>query len=134
ASAAANGAISFTGTGSLVASGTGNRTLTLAGASTGNNTLTSVIPNPSSGSTSLTKAGAGTWVLGGANSFSGPVTISQGILSIATIANGGANSTLGASAASTAVMLGGNGTTGTLQFTGASGSSNRTFTLATGGT
>ena len=83
ASAAANAALNFTGTGSLAAGTTGGRTLTLTGGSTGANTLTSVIANPTtSGATALTKSGAGTWVLGGANTYAGATTITAGTLAL----------------------------------------------------
>jgi fibronectin-binding autotransporter adhesin len=80
ASASANGALNFTGTGSLVASGTGDRTLTLTGSSTGNNTMTSVIANPSSGTTTLNKTGVGTWVLAGTNLYTGGTNVNGGTL------------------------------------------------------
>ncbi len=119
ASATANGALNFTGTGSLVASGTGNRTLTLTGSSTGSNTLTSVIANPSSGATSLTKSGVGTWVVGGANTYTGATLVSDGTLSVSTVATGSAAQSLGAG---TVVNLGvGNTSSGILKYTGAAG-------------
>jgi fibronectin-binding autotransporter adhesin len=83
ASASANAALSFTGTGALVASGTGNRTLTLTGSSTGGNSLASVIPNPSSGVTSLKKSGEGSWKLSAANTFTGATSIENGTLEAA---------------------------------------------------
>ncbi len=78
ASAAANGALTLTGT--AAASGTGNRTLTLTGTSTGLNTMRSVIANPSSGATSVTKSGAGKWVLSGSNTYTGATLVSNGTL------------------------------------------------------
>ncbi len=49
------------------------------------------------GSGSLTKCGPGGLVLGNpSNSFTGPVTVSQGTIAVASVANGGANSPLGA--------------------------------------
>ncbi|MCE9589610.1 MAG: autotransporter-associated beta strand repeat-containing protein, partial [Planctomycetes bacterium] len=82
----------------------------------------------------LTKTGAGTMVLANsASSFSGAVTVSAGTVSIPSIANGAVNSPLGSSAAATAVSLGSSGNTGTIQFNGGTGSSDRTFSLVTGG-
>ncbi|MEO8614727.1 MAG: autotransporter-associated beta strand repeat-containing protein [Luteolibacter sp.] len=110
ASAAANAAITFSGTGgALVASGTGNRTLTLTGASTGANTMTSVIANPSSGATALTKSGAGTWVVGGVNTYTGTTTISAGTLRVNSPGSLAAGSAVTVDGTST---LGGNGTIG----------------------
>lgn len=84
ASASANGVLAFTNTGSLVASGTGNRTLTLTGTSTGANSLAAAIANPSSGTLSVTKSGLGTWQLSGsaANTYTGLTTVSQGELDL----------------------------------------------------
>lgn len=56
--------------------GTGAFGLTLDGASTTNGTMSGAISTP----TSLTKNGAGTWTLSGANSYTGATTISSGIL------------------------------------------------------
>jgi fibronectin-binding autotransporter adhesin len=82
--------------------------------------------------TGLTKAGAGTLSLTGANTFSGTLTVSNGTLSIATINNASSNGTLGNSAS--AVLLGSSGTTGTLEYTGATASTTRPFSAAAGGT
>jgi autotransporter-associated beta strand protein len=73
------------------------------------------------------KLGNGTLVFSGNHSYTGATTISAGTLSIANIANGGSASGLGnsTSAAANLVLNG-----GTLNFTGASASSNRSFTLA----
>ena len=114
-------------------SGSGN--ILLSGASTtavfnqnGNSSYSGVI----AGAGRFTKGGSGTLEFSGANSFSGLLTVANGALSIATINNASTDGTLGNSAA--AVALGGSGTTGTLLYTGGTASSNKTFTLATGGT
>jgi len=75
----------------------------------------------------LNKLGNGTLVFSGNHSYTGATTISAGTLSIANIANGGTASGLGnsTSAAANLVLNG-----GTLNYTGASASSNRSFTLA----
>ncbi len=86
--ASGTGALNFTNTGSLVASGMGARTLTLTGSNTGANTLAPIIVDGTMGSaTSLAKAGLGTWVLTGANTYTGGTTVNAGILTSA-VANG----------------------------------------------
>ncbi len=82
------------------------------------------------GSTSLTKSGSGTLVLTGANSHTGVTTISGGVLSVSTLGNGGVAGNLGAASnASSNLVLNG----GTLRYTGATASSDRGFTLQSGG-
>ena len=75
----AAGTMSFTGAGSIAFGNTNAHTLNLTGTNTGANTLASVIGD-NTGATSLNKSGAGTWVLGGANTYSGDTTIAAGIL------------------------------------------------------
>jgi autotransporter-associated beta strand protein len=83
----------------------------------------------------LTKTGAGLLTLSSnASTYAGQLSIQQGTLSIASINNVSANGTLGNSNALLPVILGSSGNTGTLRYTAASGSSNKTFTLAAGGT
>ena len=53
-------------------SGSGNATLPLPGSNSGTNTLAQTINDgASSGTTTLTKSGAGAWLLSGTNTFSG---------------------------------------------------------------
>ncbi|MGK6353839.1 autotransporter-associated beta strand repeat-containing protein [Sphingomonas sp. DT-207] len=80
----------------------------------------------------LTKIGDGTLTLTNAGSdYTGITTISDGTLAISSIGNGGGASTLGASsAASTNLVL---QTGGELEYTGGTASTNRGFTLGTGG-
>ena len=78
------------------------------------------------GTTGLTVSGGGKVTLGTLNSFTGAVALNAGITSVAVVANGGANSPLGAG---TGLAFGG----GTLEFTGASGGTDRTLTLNAGG-
>ena len=68
--------------------------------------------------------------MSGANSYTGATTVSQGTLSVNTIANGGVASAIGAStsASSNLVIQG-----ATLQYTGASATSDRGFTIETNG-
>lgn len=73
----------------------------------------------------IIKTGAGTATLSGDNTYGGSTTISGGVLSTPTIANGGANSGIGASSElATNLILNG----GTLQYTGATATTNRAIT------
>src|SRR5438105_4986810 len=105
----------------------GANTLTLKGSSSGTGTISSLI----SGTGSIIKSGTGTWTLSSVNTYTGATTISGGVLSIGLIGNGGVSSGLGQStnAAANLVFDG-----GTLQYTGASVSTDRNFTINTGKT
>jgi autotransporter-associated beta strand protein len=92
--------------------------------------ITSSGANLIGGSGGFTKSGNSTLTLaGGVNTYSGPTTVNGGALSVGALANGGAASDIGAasSAAGNLVLNG-----GTLNYTGAGGSSDRLFTLGTG--
>jgi|GEM_PF-2676822 len=79
-----------------------------------------------SGHNGLLKAGPGTAQLGGVNTFTGPVTISGGALSVPQVTNGGVPGTLGASTSAAAnITIGG----GTLRYTGDSATVDRGFTI-----
>ena len=109
------------------------RTLTLTGANTDNNTLAAIIPNGTgTGLTSLSKTGAGTWLLSGiASTYTGVTTVTGGgVLKVNLLANGGAVSSIGQStnAAANLVIDG-----STLSYVGTTAAtSNRAFTI--GGT
>ncbi len=60
---------------------TGTHTLTLTGANTGANTLAAAVGD-STAATTLIKSGAGTWVLVGANSYTGSTTVNGGTLKV----------------------------------------------------
>ena len=118
------GALIFTGT--FANAGSGAKTLTLGGTSTNNNEIQSILGN-GSGTLSVTKTNAATWLLSGLNTYTGATTISQGILSINTIADGGISSAIGAG---TIINIGSGVQTGTLAYSGAAASTNRTLNLA----
>lgn len=62
------------------------RTLTLTGTNTNANTLAGILQDSSATGTgvlSVTKAGAGTWVLSGAHTYTGPTEVSAGTLALA---------------------------------------------------
>ena len=80
----------------------------------------------------LTKSGTGVLNLTGSNTFAGQLTVANGVLNVGSINNASANGVLGNNASS--VILGGTGTTGTLEYTGGNTNSNKPLTMATGGT
>jgi fibronectin-binding autotransporter adhesin len=78
------GIINASGTGlfkitqNLSTSGSGVKTLTLSGSGSGE--FAGAIGNSAGGNTALTKSGAGTWTLSGANNYSGGTLVSAGTL------------------------------------------------------
>ena len=77
----------------------------------------------------LSKTTGGTVTLSGVNTYTGVTTISAGVLSVGTIGNGGVAGNLGqANNAAANLVLGG----GTLQYTGATATTDRNFTLTAG--
>ena len=86
-----------------------NRTLTLGGTNTGLNTISGAIVNNNDASAkiALTKTGAGTWVLDGANTYTGVTTVEGGKLVVDGSTAAGSAVTVNAGA-----ILGGSGTIG----------------------
>ncbi len=78
------------------------------------------------GSGTLTKTTGGTVTMSGVNTYTGRTTITAGILSVSTIGDGGVAGNLGAASNAAANLVFGGGT---LQYTGATASSNRSYTL-----
>ncbi len=78
-----------------------------------------------SGTTPFVKNGAAKLTLSSPNSFTGPITLNAGTTSVPTVENSGVNGPLGGG---TGVNLAG----GTLEFTGAAGSTNRAINLTAG--
>ncbi len=84
------------------------------------------------GAVTMTKTTAGTVVLSGVNTYSGVTTITAGVLSVGTIGNGGVSGNLGAAAVAVGnIVL---NSTGVLQYTGSTASTNRGFTLTAAAT
>ena len=79
-----------------------------------------------SGVATFTKNGTGKVTINNTNSLTGALTLNAGTVSVASVANSGANSPLGAG---TGMTMNG----GTLEFTGANGSTDRAFMLNAGG-
>ena len=107
--ASGSGAVTFAGNGSGAANaiantGTSARTLTLTGTNTGTNTLAPILAD-NTGATSLTKSGAGLWQLTGANTYTGPTTVTAGVLKAGVASVAG---TSGAFGKNSAVSLGNN--------------------------
>lgn len=124
------GAFNQTVTGGTITGTQGGGELGIQQNSTGNFTLGSQIVD-NGGSIGFTKSGTGLVTLSsGNNLYTGATTVSQGILSVGTIGNGGVGSSLGAStAAPSNLILAG----GTLRYTGATTSTDRGFTIAKSG-
>lgn len=94
-SATAAAVVNFSGTGAIGFNGqSGARNFTLTGTNTGANILAGVLGD-NGGSTTLTKSGAGLWVLTGENTYSGMTTITAGTLRVG---NGGTTGSLGTGA------------------------------------
>ena len=105
--ASGTGRVQFTNPGNIVYGTTNQtRTFTLTGTNPLDNTLASVLNNNGSGAVSVTKTGAGTWVLSANSAYTGATTITGGILKLGS-AGSGANTPLGTTAGATTVSGGG---------------------------
>jgi fibronectin-binding autotransporter adhesin len=104
------GAVTYGSAGGTNAiAGASFRTLTLGGASTAANTISSILANGTGGEVlSLVKANAGTWVLGGDNTYTGTTAVLAGTL----VVNGNQSGGFGAISVATNATLGGSGTMG----------------------
>jgi fibronectin-binding autotransporter adhesin len=101
--------------------------LTLGGVNTGTNTISGIIGNGgATGLVNLTKTGGGTWILSGANTYSGGTTVNGGTLLV--------DLSTGSLASSSALTLGGGNFTvrGASSGTSAQTLGNLTLTSATG--
>ncbi len=79
-----SGALNFTSTATLGAASTNTaQTLILGGTNTGNNSFSQQLSNNGTGVVSLTKEGAGKWVLANTtNNYTGATTVNNGILEV----------------------------------------------------
>ncbi|MEX1049361.1 MAG: autotransporter-associated beta strand repeat-containing protein [Akkermansiaceae bacterium] len=125
-----NGTLRYTG-----ATASTLRAFTLTAGATGTFDITTnnlTISGAAANTTgALTKIGAGTLTLSGANGYTGTTTISGGVLSVATIGNGDVAGNLGQASNAAANLVLNNGT---LKYTGATASTDRAFTLTAGAT
>jgi autotransporter-associated beta strand protein len=96
------GALKFTS--DLTATGNGAKTLTLQGSTSGTGELGGVVPNSGGGNTALAKAGTGTWILSGNNTYSGATAINGGTLWV-----NGTHGGAGAWTVASGATLGGSG-------------------------
>ena len=129
--AATANTLSFTSSDSIINGGSGNRSFSLGGTNTGNNLFAQSIDNAASGVTTFSKGGAGRWILSNPNnSYTGSTTLAGGFLHVSKLADGGENSSIGASsnAAANLVFNGGE-----LTYTGATDSTDRLMTFAASG-
>lgn len=113
-------------TSGFTATGAGAKTVTLQGSSSGTGEISGTIVNSSS-ATSVTKSGSGTWVLSGANTYTGVTNVAGGVLSTSLLANGGSASGIGQSSNGAGNLLLGNGAT--IRYTGGATSTDRLFTI-----
>ncbi|MES2476398.1 MAG: autotransporter-associated beta strand repeat-containing protein [Verrucomicrobiota bacterium] len=94
-------------------------------------TYADAIDNAGSSVVGFKKLGGNTLVLTATNNYTGGTEIKGGTLSVASIADGGTASSIGASSADSANLAMNNG--GTLRYTGTSTTTNRGYTVGVGG-
>jgi autotransporter-associated beta strand protein len=123
----------LTFTSDTAATGMGAKSLTLAGR---NNvlagTLSGVIADGASATISVIKSDTSLWNLTNTgNTFTGAVTVNQGVLAVSTINAGGSASSIGKGAAIN--FNGSSSGSGSLRITGAGGTTDRTVTIVNNG-
>jgi autotransporter-associated beta strand protein len=95
---AGTGLLKFTG--DFISTSTATKTLELEVSPAGMGEISgAIVDNSAANKTSLNKVGFGTWVLSGANTYSGKTTITSGLLSVSSlnsVVGGSASSNLGA--------------------------------------
>lgn len=95
ASGSGSGTISFTfnGTNTNLFDTSGTRTLNLIGSNTGNNLFAIGLTDQAGNATSLVKDGAGTWVISGNNTHTGPTMVRAGRLKLGSVGALGSSTT-----------------------------------------
>jgi fibronectin-binding autotransporter adhesin len=121
-------ASSLTLAGTFTTGDGGAKTITFAGGNTGANTVSSLLANATDASVlTVVKNGGGTWALTNANnSFTGPLNLNQGTLIVSSINDSGVPSNIGQGVS---FRMGNAASTGTLIYTGAAQSINRTVQI-----
>jgi fibronectin-binding autotransporter adhesin len=125
--ASGTGAANFTNTASLNYGAIDQtRTLIIRGNSTSLNTLAANVTDNGTGAVTVEKNDVGTWALTGMNSsYTGPTRIFNGTLEVSKLADGGVNSSIGASTNINTNLVIGNGAT--LRYVGSGDSTDRRF-------
>lgn len=126
---ASSGVWSFTNSGAIAFGGSGDKALSIGGP--GDGLFAPLLSDPSGGSLGLSTFDVGTWTVTGNNTYTGPTSISSGTLSVSNVSNGGFSSNLGASSSDAENLVLSNN--GTLKYTGPNTSTDRLFTLDSGG-
>lgn len=113
----------------VTATGSGIKTLKLAGGAGGNplNQIQGTIGDSTGGVTNVQKINAGNWALANtANTFTGSIVITEGVLAVSTLSDSGTASSIGKGAGAITISdSGGTSNKGTLRIIGAGGATNR---------
>ncbi len=121
----ATGALTITG--NITASGAGSKVLTLAGSNNLNAIQGTISNNSVANTTSLVKTGNGSWILSGANTYSGGTLIRNGTLAVSSIGLAGSAGNLGTNGT---INIGNGGQSGALAYTGAGETTDRVVNLS----
>lgn len=127
--ASGSGAVNYSNTASLGSTGALVKKLVLSGTNAGDNILAGAWVNNGAGAATLTKNGAGKWILSGSNTYTGATTVAAGTLAV----NGSLLNT--ATTVQHGAILQGSGTIGgsvTIQFGGTLAPGNSIESIGTG--